>query len=176
MKLEYLVEAILFCTDEPVLISKLMQVLDVTREQISEAIYLLDKFYEERGIYIQRVAGGLCLATKPEYGKVIERAFAKKIPVTLSKGAIETLAIIAYCQPVTRRDIQSIRNVNPEASLNTLIEKGLVQELGRKDSLGRPILYGTTAEFLKKTSLNSLSDLPQIKSLPLKPKQAELED
>ena len=91
--------------------------------------------------------------------------FTRKIPVALSKGALETLAVVAYCQPVTRRDIQSIRDVNPDASLETLLEKGLIKEVGRKKTIGRPKLYGTTDEFLKKASLNSLSDLPQAKSL-----------
>jgi len=165
LKLDALIEAILFCSSEPVPASKLAQALDVSPEQVDGAISILDKLYSNRGIFIQRVAGGLRIATRPEYGQAIEQAFTKKIPVALSKGALETLAIVAYCQPVTRRDIQSIRGVNPEASLDTLIEKGLVREVGRKKAVGRPKLYGTTDEFLKKASLGSLSDLPPISSL-----------
>ncbi len=172
MKLDALIEAILFCSSEPVSVAKLASALKVSPGQVEKAVSALDEMYLERGICVQRVAGGLRIATKPEYGEIIKAAFTKKIPVALSKGALETLAIVAYRQPVTRRDIQSIRGVNPEASLDTLIEKGLVREIGRKKTLGRPILYGTTDEFLKKTSLNSISDLPPLSP----PKQPKLED
>lgn len=171
MRLDAVIEAILFCSSEPVSKAKLAGALQVSVDEIEEAISTLDQIYSERGICLQRVAGGFRIVTKPEYGKVIKAAFTKKIPVALSKGALETLAIVAYCQPVTRRDIQSIRGVNPEASLDTLIEKGLVKEIGRKKTLGRPILYSTTDEFLKKASLNSISDLP-----PLPSKQPPSED
>ena len=173
MKLDNLIEAILFCSDEPVPCSKLIQALEISESQLDEAIASLDRQYAERGIFIQKIAGGLRLATKPEYGKVIEEAFTNKIPVLLSKGALETLAVVAYCQPVTRRDIQSIRGVNPEASLDTLMEKGLVKEVGRKKSLGRPKLYGTGPEFLKKTSLDSLSDLPPVSALEIETEGAQ---
>lgn len=173
MKLDNLIEAILFCSDEPVPHSKLARALEVSASQLDEAISSLDLLYAGRGIFIQRVAGGLRLATRPEYGKAIEQAFTNKIPVALSKGALETLAVVAYCQPVTRRDIQSIRGVNPEASLDTLMEKGLVKEVGRRRSLGRPILYGTGPEFLKKASLNSLSDLPPVPGLDMEIEQAK---
>ncbi|MGI6660867.1 MAG: SMC-Scp complex subunit ScpB [Bacillota bacterium] len=165
MKLDALIEAILFCSSEPVPVSKLSQALEITPEPVEEALSNLDKLYADRGIFIQRVAGGLRIATRPEYGEIISQVFTRKIPVALSKGALETLAVVAYCQPVTRRDIQSIRGVNPDASLETLLEKGLIKEVGRKKTIGRPKLYGTTDEFLKKASLNSLSDLPQAKSL-----------
>lgn len=165
LRLDALIEAILFCSSEPVSVSKLSQALEVPPEQIEEAVSALDELYAGRGIFIQKVAGGLRIATRPEYGEIISQAFTRKIPVALSKGALETLAVVAYCQPVTRRDIQSIRGVNPDASLETLLEKGLIKEVGRKKTIGRPKLYGTTDEFLKKASLNSLSDLPQAKSL-----------
>jgi segregation and condensation protein B len=165
LRLDALIEAVLFCSSEPVPVSKLAEALEVPPDQVEEAVAALDKLYADRGIFIQRVAGGLRIATRPEYGEVISQAFTRKIPVALSKGALETLAVIAYCQPVTRRDIQSIRGVNPDASIETLLEKGLIKEVGRKNTIGRPKLYGTTDEFLKKTSLNSLSDLPRIKAL-----------
>lgn len=162
MKLDALIEAILFCSDEPVSVSKLSQALQVSPEQVEDAVAQLDRLYADRGIFVQRVAGGLRIATRPEYGEIISQALAKKVPVALSKGALETLAIIAYCQPVTRRDIQAIRGVNPDASIEVLLEKGLIKEVGRKDTIGRPKLYGTTEEFLKKASLNSLADLPPV--------------
>lgn len=164
MKLDVLIEAILFCSNEPVSFEKLSDALKVSIHTVQEAVSQLDKYYAERGIHIQRVAGGLRIVTKPEFGEIITKAFSRKIPVPLSKGALETLAIISYCQPVTRQDIQAIRGVNPEASLDTLLEKGLIRETGRKKTLGRPKLYGTTDEFLKKASLNSISDLPPLAS------------
>ncbi len=166
MKLDALIEAILFCSDEPVPVAKLSDAFQVSTEAVEEAVTMLDKLYTGRGIYVQRVAGGLRIATRPEFGQFIKEAFSRKIPIPLSKGALETLAIIAYCQPVTRQDIQAVRGVNPEASLDTLLEKGLIRETGRKKTLGRPKLYGTTDEFLKKASLNSISDLPPLTSGP----------
>ncbi|MBP8614128.1 MAG: SMC-Scp complex subunit ScpB [Firmicutes bacterium] len=163
MDLDVLVEAVLFSSDEPVKLENLSIGLGVSLEEIERAIDTLDRAYLARGIYVQRVAGGLRIATRPEVGKIISQAFERKVQVPLSRGALETLSIIAYCQPVTRQDIQAIRGVNPEASIDTLMEKGLIEEVGRKKTLGRPKLYGTTEEFLKKTSLNSISDLPPLK-------------
>ena len=100
--------------------------------------------------------------TRAEYSEAIQKALSKRLSMSLSKGALETLAVIAYNQPVTRQEIESIRGVNPEASIETLMEKGLVREVGRKKTLGRPKLYGTTDEFLSKALLNSLDDLPPL--------------
>ncbi|HOV66026.1 MAG: SMC-Scp complex subunit ScpB [Firmicutes bacterium] len=163
MELDILVEAILFSSDEPVTPEQLSAGLGVSLDEVEQAVSALDTIYSARGIYIQRVAGGLRIATRPEVGKIISRAFERRIQVPLSRGALETLAVIAYCQPVTRQDIQAIRGVNPEASIDTLMEKGLIEEVGRKKTLGRPKLYGTTDEFLKKTSLDSIDDLPPLK-------------
>lgn len=102
------------------------------------------------------------ILTRPECSSFIERALSRKIAMSLSKGTLETLAVIAYRQPVTRQDIEAARGVNPEASLETLLEKGLIQEAGRKKTLGRPKLYKTTDDFLKKAGLNSLEDLPPL--------------
>jgi len=163
VELDILVEAILFSSDEPVTPEQLSAGLGVSLGEVEHAVSILDTIYSARGIYIQRVAGGLRIATRPEVGKIISRAFERRIQVPLSRGALETLAVIAYCQPVTRQDIQAIRGVNPEASIDTLMEKGLIEEVGRKKTLGRPKLYGTTDEFLKKTSLDSIDDLPSLK-------------
>ena len=162
MNLTALIEAILFASDEPVPATRLTVGLGVTEREIQDAASELDKEYESRGISLERVAGGLMIATRPECAAAIEKVLAWKIPVNLSKGALETLAVVAYRQPVTRQDIEGARGVNPEASLDTLLEKGLVREVGRKKSLGRPKLYGTTDEFLKKASLNSTSELPSL--------------
>jgi len=162
LDLSILIEAVLFSSSEPVSLEDLSQAFGVSLQEVEQGVAVLDELYSTRGIFIQRVAGGLRIATKPAVGEIISRAFTKKIQVPLSRGALETLAVIAYCQPVTRQDIQAIRGVNPEASIDTLLEKGLIEEVGRKKTLGRPKLYGTTDEFLKKTSLNSIADLPPL--------------
>lgn len=155
-------EAILFASDEPMSIERLKEGLSVSEEEIEKALLELERQYEGRGITIARIQGGYQIVTRPEYHEVIEKVTSKKGTSTLSKGALETLAIIAYKQPVTRQDIEAIRGVSAEASIETLLEKGLIKEVGRKKSLGRPKLYGTTDEFLRKFSLNSLNDLPEL--------------
>ncbi|HHY76436.1 MAG TPA: SMC-Scp complex subunit ScpB [Firmicutes bacterium] len=155
-----LLEAILFSADEPVPVSRLAEAMGVTEREVLDAAHTLERLYENRGIMVERLAGGLIILTRPEYAEFIERALSRKVTMSLSKGTLETLAIIAYRQPVTRQDIEAARGVNPEASLETLLEKGLIEEAGRKKTLGRPKLYKTTDEFLKKAGLNSIEDLP----------------
>ncbi len=157
-----LIEAVLFASDEPVPLSTLAEGLDLGELEVSSAIAVLEKQYKGRGIVLQRVANGFMLRTRPQCWAAVERVLSKKVPVALSKGALETLAVIAYRQPVTRQDIEAARGVNPESSIDTLLEKGLIREAGRKKSLGRPKLYATTDEFMKKASLNSLADLPPL--------------
>ncbi|MGI6642741.1 MAG: SMC-Scp complex subunit ScpB [Bacillota bacterium] len=157
-----LIEAVLFAADEPVPLNALAEGLELGELEVSAAIATLEKTYKGRGIVLQRVAGGFMIRTRPECWFAVERVLSKRVPVALSKGALETLAVIAYHQPVTRQDIEAVRGVNPESSIETLLEKGLIKEAGRKKTLGRPKLYVTTDEFMKKASLNSLSDLPPI--------------
>lgn len=163
MNIMALTEAILFSSDEPVPVAKLAEALGVSESEIQCAISGLEATYKDRGIMLERVAGGMMLVTRPEYAGIIEKALSRKIALSLSKGTMETLAVIAYRQPVTRQDIEAARGVNPEASIETLLEKGLIQEAGRKKSLGRPKLYATTGEFLKKAGLESIEDLPPLK-------------
>lgn len=164
MNVPALLEAILFSSDEPVPIGKLAEALGVSLSEIHSAALALDRLYDGRGVMLERVAGGLMLATRPEYAAVIEKALSRKIAMALSKGTMETLAVVAYRQPVTRQDIEAARGVNPEASIETLLEKGLILEAGRKKTLGRPKLYATTDEFLKKAGLNSIDELPPLKA------------
>ena len=161
-----LIEAILFASDEPVPVKRLATGLRVTEQDVERAASELQELYKDRGIFLERVAGGLMISTRPECAHVIEEVLSWKVPVSLSRGALETLAVVAYRQPVTRQDIESARGVNPEASIETLLEKGLIREAGRKKSLGRPKLYVTTDEFLKKASLNSIEDLPPLSGPP----------
>jgi len=166
-----LVEAVLFSADEPVSLTKLATAFGVGEEKVLDTVSKLEEEYKDRAICIERVMGGFQIVTRPEYAQYIQKIFSRKVSMSLSKGALETLAIIAYRQPVTRQDIEAIRGVNTEASLDTLLEKGLIKEVGRKKTLGRPKLYGTTDEFLKKASLNSISDLP-----PLKPCEGKIQN
>ncbi len=159
-----LIEALLFASDEPLTLETLARVLDLGELEVLSGITALTRQYKERGIMLERVAGGFLIRTRPECSAIVQDALSKRGPSELSKGATETLAVIAYNQPVTRQDIEAVRGVNPESSIETLLEKGLIKEAGRKKSLGRPKLYATTREFLKKASLNSLEDLPPLTS------------
>jgi segregation and condensation protein B len=160
-------EALLFVSDEPVAAVVLAQALDVERREADELCEELSRAYEERGagIVLRSVAGGWRLATHPEAAPVVERYVLSSRHARLTKAALETLAIVAYKQPVTRHQISSIRGVNSEGVLRALADRGLVAEVGRDDRPGRPLLYGTTPEFLERLGLPSLSALPPLAPL-----------
>lgn len=162
MNLPALLEAILFSSDEPVPLQKLVDALELGELDVLAAVTTLEREYADHGVMLQRVSGGFVFVTRPEYAEQIEKTLSRRVPLSLSKGTMETLAVVAYRQPVTRQDIETARGVNPEASLETLLEKGLIREVGRKKTLGRPKLYGTTDEFLRKAGLNSIEDLPPL--------------
>jgi segregation and condensation protein B len=145
----------------------LAQALDVERREADELCEELARAYEERGagIVLRSVAGGWRLATHPEAAPVVERYVLSSRHARLTKAALETLAIVAYKQPVTRHQISSIRGVNSEGVLRALTDRGLVAEVGRDERPGRPLLYGTTPEFLEKLGLPSLSALPPLAPL-----------
>jgi segregation and condensation protein B len=166
MNLSALLEAVLFASDEPVPVAKLVEALGISEAEILSAAASLEREYVGRGVTLERVSGGFMFVTRPEYAGVLEKVLSRKVPLSLSKGTMETLAVIAFRQPVTRQDIETARGVNPEASIETLLEKGLVREAGRKKTLGRPKLYVTTGEFLKKAGLDSLDDLPPLREDP----------
>ncbi len=162
MELWTILEAVLFASDEPVPVERLASGLGVPEKDIRDAAALLEGMYAKRGICLRTVAGGLAIQTRPEYADFVTGVLSKKVWATLSKGALETLAVIAYRQPVTRQDIAVVRGVNPESSIETLLEKGLIREAGRKKTLGRPKLYATTPEFLKRAGLESIEGLPPL--------------
>lgn len=168
-QLKWQIEAVLFASSEPVSARRLAQALAVPEDVVVQAIQELQVRYEAgSGVVLKQVAGGYQLFTKPEYAPVVSRVISGK-RLTLSRGALETLAVIAYNQPITRSEIETLRGVNCQASLEVLLEKGLIEEVGRKKSLGRPILYGTTDEFLKVLGLSSLKDLPPLEPSTLEP-------
>lgn len=167
-KPEALMEAVLFAAPEPVPLSKLAEVLEMPLwecEQVLER-YKQSLQSQERGIMLRCVADGWQLVTKPQLFDVVAR-LAEQRQYKLSKPTLETLAIIAYKQPTTRAEVEEIRGVKVEKALATLLERGLIVEVGRKDAIGRPILYGTSDAFLAYFGLQSLDELPTIGKLRL---------
>ncbi len=128
---------------------------------VEQAIHELRLDYAERGLQIIRIAGGYQMCTRPEYADFIS-ALLKPERIRLSRAALETAAIVAYRQPVTQPEIESIRGVNSDAVLKTLLERNLIKQVGRRETVGRPILYATTDEFLNHFGLNDLSELPEL--------------
>lgn len=158
------IEAMLFVTDEPVSAIALARILDMDVTSVESALIRISEKSkdESSGIQLREVAGGWRLCTHPAYHDIIEKYVVSWDTRKLSAAAMETLAIIAYLQPVTRNSIASIRGVSSESSINSLIEKGLIKEVGNSDSPGNPILYGTTKTFLEKFGLRSTDDLVDI--------------
>jgi len=169
-EMEAALEAILFVSSEPVPRTKLMELFDEDdRAQAAEALEAVLARYAEgdggdggRGILVEDVAGGVRLATRPEVGSWLRRFFDVSGGTKLSMAALETLAIIAYRQPITGPEIQELRGVSAAGVLKTLLERRLVRITGRKEVVGKPFLYGTTKEFLVHFGLNSLKDLPPL--------------
>lgn len=158
-------EAVLFMAAEPLPLADLAEILDVAPEEVDALVSQLAAEYGDRGILVQRVAGGLQVGTRPEYGHYVAKLL-KPERFRLSRAGLETLAIVAYRQPVTRPEIDSIRGVNSDSPLDTLLQYELVCEAGRKEAAGRPVLYRTTDSFLGKFGLNSISDLPGLDTIP----------
>jgi segregation and condensation protein B len=160
-------ESLLFVSDEPVSSTVLAQALDVERREADELCEELAGAYRERaaGIVLRNVAGGWRLTTHPDASPIVEQYVLASRHARLTKAALETLAIVAYKQPVTRHQISAIRGVNSDGVLRALVDRGLVDEVGREGSPGRPVLYGTTPEFLERLGLPSLSALPQLAPL-----------
>ncbi len=168
MNVKACIEALLFATDQPLTVARIHEVLpDVPRDEVAQALRALEaeQEAEERALRVQRVAGGLQLVTKPEYADVVRRLFVGKRRVRLTKPALEALAIIAYKQPTTRPEIDAIRGVSSGGVVETLLERNLVRIAGRADSVGRPLLYATSSEFLQYLGLDSLRDLPSLEEL-----------
>ena len=154
------IEAMLFVSAEPVPVVQLSQALDVTISVVERGLKELDETLATRGLRLQRNAGRVQLTTAPELALLVELFLGLEATTHLSRAALETLAIIAYQQPCTRPQVDSIRGVNSDAMMKSLLSKGLIQESGRTDGPGRPILYSTTPEFLQHFGLGSIIELP----------------
>ncbi|PKM76754.1 MAG: SMC-Scp complex subunit ScpB [Firmicutes bacterium HGW-Firmicutes-15] len=155
------IEALLFISGERVGREELMEVLSLAEEDLIQIMREMIVEYNQvhRGIQILTLDGGYIMGTKPEYTQVVSR-LGKNPNRRLSPAALETLAIIAYRQPLSKAEIEQIRGVKTDRVIATLMEKGIIKEMGKKEAPGRPNLYGTTHEFLKLFALSSLDDLP----------------
>jgi len=158
------IESLLFASNKPVSAAKLAEVLGVAEQRIGVLIDQLQQRLQDRGLCVVELAGGYNLATRPEYADFVERLLEPE-PERLSVAALETVAIIAYRQPVTRPEIDEFRGVNSSGVVNTLLEKGLVEVAGRKQAPGRPFLLRTTSHFLSSFGLRDLDGLPRLGAL-----------
>ncbi|HWP65271.1 MAG TPA: SMC-Scp complex subunit ScpB [Candidatus Limnocylindria bacterium] len=166
-RLQAIVESLLFAAAAPVPLARLVQALDGhDRREVAAAVRRLAETYERegRGLRVVEVAGGYQIRTVPEHGPWVRRLLGGK-PPRLSRPMLETLAIIAYRQPCTRPEIEAIRGVDVDAVVTTLLERRMIRMVGRKDAPGRPILYGTTPEFLEVFGLPDLDALPPLRDL-----------
>jgi segregation and condensation protein B len=157
-------ESLLLVADQPLRIEKLVELVEVDKPAVKQALEELQTEYAEResGILLEVVAGGYQLRTPAAHGDLI-RKLARVKAVRFSRAALETLAIVAYRQPITRAEIEYLRGVDSGGVLKTLLDKRLVKILGKKDIPGRPLIYGTSRDFLEAFGLNNLSDLPTLK-------------
>jgi segregation and condensation protein B len=161
------VEALLYASGEPLSVKDLKKALPEAGDLIRPAIEQLKELYaqEGRGLQLVEVAGGFQITTRPEFHEVVSRLLSSPKPARLSLQALETLAVIAYRQPITVPELLDLRGVRSASVVRTLLEKKLVRIVGRKPVVGRPLLYGTTREFMLRFGLKDLRDLPQLKDM-----------
>lgn len=166
------IEAILFVSGEPVLLADLQKALEVSPLELNSAVNALESDYDfnRRGIRLKRFGEHIQLATRAEYAPFVERLLQPVQKQSLSQAAMETLAVVAYRQPITKAEVEAVRGVKCDYSVQSLVHKGLIAEVGRKEAVGRPILYGTTDAFLGHFGIASLQDLPR---MPDKPAEEE---
>lgn len=159
-----LVESILFLESEPLTVEAISKISELAVNIVEQCIESLKEKYasENSGIELSIITGGWTLTPKKEYWELLKEKYGNKNAGKLSRSAMEVLSIIAYKQPITRAEIESIRGVPPDNMIRLLVERQLIKEVGRKDSPGRPCQFGTTKEFLKFFGLNSIAELPQL--------------
>jgi len=164
---DQIIESLLFASPDPLSQSLLNQVFDKPIPFLNETVERLNEFYlkNKKPYFIDNIAGGYQLVTKPEFDVWIRRLIGKSNKLILSAAALDTLAIIAYKQPIGRYDIEAIRGVDSSGVIKTLLSRNLIMIKGRGDGPGRPLLYSTTKLFLEKFGLNRLSDMPKLKEV-----------
>jgi segregation and condensation protein B len=167
IRLRQALEALLFVSDEPMSAGSLAQAVEVDRRRVESTLHAMAGDYEARssGLALRNVAGGWRLSTHPDAAPYVEQFVLSNRHARLTKAGLETLAIVAYKQPVTRHQVSAIRGVNCDGVLRALSDRGLVAEVGREEGPGRPVLYGTTPEFLERLGLPSLAALPPLAPL-----------
>lgn len=176
-KLNSIIEALIFCSTSPIKLNKIKEIVKADRKKILSAIEQLNSEYKqtERSFQIRQIAGGYQFYALGDFSPYLKE-LRKTKPIVLSSPALETLAMIAYRQPITRIEIENIRGVDSKGVLRNLLEKNMIKPLGKKDVIGKPILYGTTEFFLKHFGLNSISELPKIDELAAKHSKATKEE
>ena len=157
-----IIESLLFVTDRPITVAELAKTIDITAARIESGLAQLTETYQQRGLRIQRHGNALQLVTASTMADYIERFLGLSNNSKLSTPAMEVLGIIAYRQPITRPEIEAIRGVNSDGVLRTLLSKGLIEEVGRLHTVGHPIQYGTSFEFLQYFGLSTLEQLPEL--------------
>lgn len=173
--LKSVIEALLFINEKPLMLEQVKEVLEgLDTTVIRDLLNQLKTEYEQRnsGLRIAEIAGGFQMITSEDCASYIKKFYKLRHKERLSGPSLETLAVIAYKQPVTRLEIESIRGVNVDGVISTLLEKGLARIAGRRDVLGRPFVYGTTRQFLEYFGLKSLDDLPKMEDFSSLPQQA----
>lgn len=159
-----LIECILFLESEPLSVKVISNKAQLSEEVVNKCLEKLEEKYsaQDSGVELTMITGGWCLTPKKEYWDVLKEYYGSKREGRLSKSAMETLAIIAYSQPITRAEIEQIRGVGVDNMIRLLIERNLIKEVGKKEAPGRPALFGTSKEFLKLFRLNSIAELPKL--------------
>lgn len=158
------IEAVLFAHGDPITLQKLSEATEIEEEEVVKLIDQLERRYnvQESGLRILRLNDGYQLATRQQYGDYVKKALETKRQAPLSQAAMESLSIIAYNQPVTKAFVEQVRGIDSSSVVNTLVERGLLEEAGRLDLPGRPVAYRTTDNFLRCFGLSSLAELPPI--------------
>ncbi len=164
-EIKSVIEALLFMAGEPVGIDTLRKILEVDKYNTERLVreLIIDYSVKNTGLFIVEVAEGFQMVTNPACAPWVKKLLSTAVPKKLTQSSIETLAIIAYKQPIIKAEIEAIRGVNSDGVVKTLLERRLIKILGRKEVPGRPLMYGTTSEFLQYFGLNDLSELPTLK-------------
>ena len=163
-RMKAIVEVLLFSTTEPLTVKEICRLTEASPHEVQWAITELEKEYAQdgKGIELAELGDGYIFATRADYAAYVQKLLADRKSAPLSYAALETLAIVAYQQPVTRSEIEKIRGVSADRTVQTLLERQLIREVGRLDSPGRPIVYGTTQGFMVHFGLKNLAELPAI--------------
>lgn len=170
-ELESIIEAVLFASGDPISLDKLAEIVDMDAETTKSVVdRLADSFqYNQRGIRILALEDKYQMATNGKYAEYVQRIVEPKTRRPLSASAMEVLAVISYKQPTTRQEVEKVRGVNCDYAITRLLERGLIEEQGRLDAPGKPVLFGTSDEFLRCFGIRSLKDLPELEGLELTP-------